>query len=56
LPLIKGNEEHELIISKLPKASIGKSCIRFKKISDIDLDILKEVVQTSNKFPAMGAV
>lgn len=42
--------------SKLPKASIGKSCIRFKKISDIDLDILKEVVQTSNKFPAMGAV
>jgi hypothetical protein len=42
--------------SKLPKASIGKSCIRFKKIADIDLDILKEIVQTSSKFPAMGAV
>lgn len=30
---------------KFPKASIGKSCIRFKNIKDIDLDILKKVVK-----------
>lgn len=31
--------------SKLPKSSIGKSCIRFKKIEDIDLDVLKEIIK-----------
>lgn len=30
---------------KLPKANIGKSCIRFKKLEDIDLDVLREVVR-----------
>lgn len=28
----------------LPKATIGRSCIRFKNPSDIDLDILKKVI------------
>lgn len=28
----------------LPKASIGKSCIRFKKVEDIDLDVLKNIL------------
>lgn len=32
---------------KLPKASIGKSCIRFKKVEDIDMDVLKEVIKES---------
>jgi hypothetical protein len=41
--------------AKLPKASIGKSCIRFKKISEINLEILKEIIQSSTKLPAMGA-
>ena len=27
-----------------PKASIGKSCIRFKKVEDIDLHMLKKAV------------
>jgi hypothetical protein len=31
--------------SKLPKANIGKSCIRFKRTSDVDLDILEEVIK-----------
>lgn len=34
--------------SKLPKASIGKSCIRFKKLADVDLDILMEIVKKSS--------
>ena len=29
---------------KLPKASIGKSCIRFKKLEDIDLNMLTTVI------------
>ena len=31
--------------SKLPKADIGKSCIRIKRTSDIDLEVLEEVVK-----------
>jgi hypothetical protein len=34
-----------------PKASIGKSCIRFKKIEDIDLKILGEVLKQAAKKP-----
>lgn len=41
---------------KLPKASIGKSCIRFKKLSDIDLEILNEIIKKANKIGAMGEV
>jgi hypothetical protein len=37
-----------------PKASIGRSCIRFKRSEDIDLDILKKVliegVKASEKY------
>ena len=29
----------------LPKANIGKSCIRFRKLEDIDLDGIKQVLQ-----------
>lgn len=30
--------------SQLPKANIGKSCIRFKKIENIDLNVLKNII------------
>lgn len=30
---------------KLPKASIGKSCIRFKRLADLDLEVVRELVQ-----------
>ncbi len=35
---------------KLPKASIGKSCIRFKSIEDIDLAILTELIERARDF------
>lgn len=40
----------ENYISKLPKASIGRSCIRFKKTEDIDMNILKEIILKSVKI------
>ncbi len=39
---------------KLPKASIGKSCIRFKKLSDVDLNIIKEILRMAEKTPGFG--
>ncbi|MDH3619065.1 MAG: DUF1801 domain-containing protein [Nitrosopumilus sp.] len=34
----------------LPKANIGKSCIRFNKLEDLDLKILKLILQETNKI------
>lgn len=36
--------------SKLPKADIGKSCIRFKRTADIDLKILGEVIKKAEEM------
>lgn len=36
--------------SDFPKASIGRSCIRFKKIEDIDLNKLEKVINEALKL------
>ena len=41
---------------KLPKASIGKSCIRFKKLSDIDLSVFAEIIEKAEKIGGMGQI
>jgi hypothetical protein len=35
--------------SELPKADIGKSCIRFKRLDDLNLDILAKVLKESER-------
>lgn len=35
----------------LPKADIGKSCIRIKKVEDIDLDILAKILKEAEENP-----
>jgi uncharacterized protein YdhG (YjbR/CyaY superfamily) len=32
---------------RLPKADIGKSCVRFKRLSDLDQDVLDELIRTT---------
>ncbi|RIJ97528.1 MAG: DUF1801 domain-containing protein [Armatimonadetes bacterium] len=34
---------------KLPKASIGRSCINFRKFEDVDLDVLREIAERTAK-------
>lgn len=34
----------------LPKANIGKSCIRFKRLSDIDIKVLTRIVKTGARL------
>ncbi len=36
---------------ELGKVSVGKSCIRFKKISDLNVAILKKVIKAAEKNP-----
>lgn len=54
-----GVEDGEYVAEKhkgdFPKASIGKSCIRFKKLEDINLDLLMKVIKEGANAP-MNAV
>lgn len=34
----------------LPKASIGKSCIRFKKLADVDIKVLEKLLKEAEKI------
>jgi uncharacterized protein YdhG (YjbR/CyaY superfamily) len=43
-------EKHK---DKLGKVSVGKSCIRFKKLEDLNLDTLKDVVRSAAKEPGL---
>ena len=35
--------------AKLPKAKIGKSCVRFKRLEDLDLSVLAELLKDTEK-------
>lgn len=37
----------------LGKVSVGKSCIRFKKLEDVNLPVLKKVIQKAAKNPGL---
>lgn len=36
----------------LPKASIGKSCVRFKRLADLDLQVLRKLIKEGAKAKA----
>ncbi len=38
---------------QLPKASIGKSCIRFKKTTDVDLAVIEKILKEAAKNPML---
>lgn len=37
----------------LGKVSVGKSCIRFKKLGDLNLNTLKKVIKSAEKSPGL---
>jgi hypothetical protein len=40
---------------RFPKANVGKSCIRFKRLDDLDLDALRALIEEAGRLPAPGA-
>lgn len=38
---------------KLGKVSVGKSCVRFKKLEDLDLEVLREILALASKHPGL---
>ena len=41
---------------KLGKVSVGKSCIRFKKLEDVNMKELKKVIKLASKNPGLVGV
>jgi len=37
----------ERFAARLPKANLGRGCVRFKRLSDVDLTVLDEVIRAS---------
>ena len=47
LYIMSGFDEYDQLLVKLGKHSTGKSCLYIKQIEDVDLDVLKKLVQKS---------
>lgn len=43
----------EIYKNKLGKVSVGKSCIRFKKLEDLQLSVLKKIIIEAAKRPGL---
>ena len=46
----------ERYVERLPKASIGKSCVRFKRTDDVDLGVLRELLEDAGRIGYPAAV
>jgi uncharacterized protein YdhG (YjbR/CyaY superfamily) len=46
-------EKHK---AELGKVSVGKSCIRFKQVTDVNLEALAKVIQIAEKSPGLVGV
>ena len=49
LYIMPGVERYPALMQKLGKHSTGKSCLYIKKLSDVNIDVLKELVAESLK-------
>lgn len=54
--VINGKYIAEAHKKDLGKVSVGKSCIRFKKLEDVDLPTLKKVLKLAAKNPGLAGV
>lgn len=47
LYIMAGFDRYEPLMKKLGKHSTGKTCLYIKRLSDIDIEVLKELITTS---------
>jgi hypothetical protein len=50
ISLYSGPIPLEPFAARLPKANLGRGCIRFKRVSDVDLGVIDEVIRDSAAF------
>jgi hypothetical protein len=49
LYIMSGFEQYDALLKKLGKHSTGKSCLYIKKLQDVDMAVLKQLVEQSVK-------
>jgi hypothetical protein len=42
--------------AEFPKASVGRACVRFKRLDDLDASALRSLLAEAGRLPAPGAV
>ncbi|MBA2643870.1 MAG: DUF1801 domain-containing protein [Solirubrobacterales bacterium] len=52
---VEGGYLAERYAERLPKAKIGKSCVRFKRTSDVDLGVVRELVAEAGRIGPAAA-
>lgn len=45
-----GDLERDAVLARLGKHTVGKSCVYINKVDDIDIDVLKELINQSVSF------
>ena len=50
LYVFTGLEEHEHLLADLGKFTMGKACVYVKKLSDINLDVLRKIIRETIDF------
>lgn len=48
---VDGRHLAEVYAPRLPKASVGKSCIRVRRAADLDLDVVAELLRDAAAHP-----
>lgn len=51
--LVNGEYVAQQFEDTLGKVSVGKSCVRFKKIEDLNLDVLAKMLRLAAKHPGL---
>jgi hypothetical protein len=46
----------EAYADRLPKADIGRSCVRFKRLEDVDVGVLEELIRKGSRMVPPGAI
>jgi hypothetical protein len=41
--------------ARLPKADIGKSCVRFSKLDDVDVEVLRDLIEEGSRLDPPGS-
>jgi hypothetical protein len=54
LYIMPGFERYQELMKRLGKHSTGKSCLYIKRLSDVDMDVLKELMTESLKVMKQG--
>ena len=56
LYLIDGFDKYDELMAKLGKHKIGKSCLYVKRLADVDMNVLEDLIASSVEYVKSGAL